>query len=323
MIRNDMTELLEPATKAIEKQTKSLESEINKQTKAIEGKFDNELAVLDAQERKLRLTRPEAIEYQDDEEDATDYESIAEATPKASAQSKPKININFDSALKKYEDLYDELEVPRLNTLLKKLFNVEDDENRITDLQTTQEELMEKFTGYTSSFGGTKKGLNKELKTLNNDLKVLNHDLDNLNVLLGSPRYLSDTKETTRKIKEAEQKIVIKKKNIDDIQNEINEIERKKDFIKKYKANLETLVQGISDPDTFQIMRGDGIQNVILFYNNFDELVKRLEVLCGHIFGGNNSIEIRNQANEIIDILFKNKSITKSEYRKLYNKINQ
>jgi len=62
---------------------------------------------------------------------------------------------------------------------------------------------------------------------------------------------------------------------------------------------------------------------VVHFYNNFDELVERLEVLYGHIVGGNNSIDILNESNEIIDILLKNKIITKIQYRKLYKKVSK
>jgi len=307
LLRNDMSELLEPTTKAIEEQTKSLESGMDLQTKAIENKFHDQLAILGEQEKNLRnltIQRPSGIEYPEEYEEyeegaiasPEEYKESAMplAEPKKLKESQSKMSINFDSALNEYEDLYHELKVPKLMDILNGVLNINDNEERITKMKSTQNAFKEKFSKITSSFGGMKRGLE--------------YDLDQKDKLRSFKTKLEKTKLD---------------EEIKNVKKEIAEIERRKEFISVYKMQLKNLASGINDPKTFQIQRGKGISGVVHFYNNFDELVERLEVLYGHIVGGNNSIDILNESNEIIDILLKNKIITKIQYRKLYKKVSK
>ena len=57
----------------------------------------------------------------------------------------------------------------------------------------------------------------------------------------------------------------------------------------------------------------------IMFFNNPNELLKKLEVVIGSKLAGNTSIQMRNTGVNILDTLLKMATINRSQYNKLYN----
>ena len=55
----------------------------------------------------------------------------------------------------------------------------------------------------------------------------------------------------------------------------------------------------------------------IQFFNNPTEMIKKLELIIGSMVAGNNSIELRNTGVALLDILFKNSILNKSQYTKI------
>ena len=53
------------------------------------------------------------------------------------------------------------------------------------------------------------------------------------------------------------------------------------------------------------------------FFNNPTEMIKKLELIIGSMVAGNNSIELRNTGVALLDILFKNSILNKSQYTKI------
>ena len=64
------------------------------------------------------------------------------------------------------------------------------------------------------------------------------------------------------------------------------------------------------------VRRGRGV----LFYNNPQELLKKLAVILGEMEAGNTSLKMRNMGQTILDTLLENKSINKTAYGKLVKK---
>ena len=64
------------------------------------------------------------------------------------------------------------------------------------------------------------------------------------------------------------------------------------------------------------VRRGRGA----VFYNNPQELLKKLAVILGEMQAGNTSIKMRNMGQTILDTLLKNKSINKTAYQKIVKK---
>ena len=75
------------------------------------------------------------------------------------------------------------------------------------------------------------------------------------------------------------------------------------------------------DSDTDSEFEGSGLnQNYkVIYYNNPEKLIKKLEVICGTLKAGNTSNEVKNQGISILDELLKLKRITKRIYEKIYN----
>ena len=55
----------------------------------------------------------------------------------------------------------------------------------------------------------------------------------------------------------------------------------------------------------------------IHFFNNPTDMLKKLELIIGSMVAGNNSIELRNTGVGLLDILFKNSILNKSQYTKI------
>ena len=58
----------------------------------------------------------------------------------------------------------------------------------------------------------------------------------------------------------------------------------------------------------------------VVFYNNPQELLKKLAVILGEMEAGNTSLKMRNMGQNILDTLLENKSINKTTYGKLVKK---
>ena len=57
----------------------------------------------------------------------------------------------------------------------------------------------------------------------------------------------------------------------------------------------------------------------VIYYNNPEKLIEKLDVICGSINSGNSSNEVINQGITILDELLKLKRITKRIHEKIYN----
>ena len=66
-------------------------------------------------------------------------------------------------------------------------------------------------------------------------------------------------------------------------------------------------------------IKGSGLKRggQVHFFNNPTEMIKKLELIIGSMIAGNNSIELRNTGVALLDILFKNSILNKSQYTKI------
>ena len=78
----------------------------------------------------------------------------------------------------------------------------------------------------------------------------------------------------------------------------------------------QKLTPKIKPPKLKAIKKGKGV----VFYNNPQELLKKLAVILGEMEAGNTSLKMRNMGQTILDTLLENKSINKTAYRKLVKK---
>ena len=68
-------------------------------------------------------------------------------------------------------------------------------------------------------------------------------------------------------------------------------------------------------------MEGSGLKKRggnIVFFNDVEQLLKKLELIVGEISAGNTSIEMRNTGVAILDMLLKTSKINKAQHEKLY-----
>ena len=56
----------------------------------------------------------------------------------------------------------------------------------------------------------------------------------------------------------------------------------------------------------------------VMFFNNPTEMMKKLELIIGSMAAGNNNIELRNTGVALLDILFRNSVLNRSQYNKMY-----
>ena len=83
--------------------------------------------------------------------------------------------------------------------------------------------------------------------------------------------------------------------------------------ITKFKVKMKERMKSLKGKGT---QKGRGV----VFYNNPQELLKKLAVILGEMEAGNTSLEMRNMGQTILDTLLKNKSINKTTYGKLVKK---
>ena len=94
----------------------------------------------------------------------------------------------------------------------------------------------------------------------------------------------------------------------DRLQKPINELKVKVKQKLKPKIKIK--------PKKLKSITGKGV----VFYNNPQELVKKLAVILGEMEAGNTSLKMRNMGQTILDTLLENKSINKTVYGKLVKK---
>ena len=56
----------------------------------------------------------------------------------------------------------------------------------------------------------------------------------------------------------------------------------------------------------------------VMFFNNPTEMMKKLELIIGSMAAGNNNIELRNTGVALLDMLFRNSTLNRSQYNKIY-----
>ena len=75
-----------------------------------------------------------------------------------------------------------------------------------------------------------------------------------------------------------------------------------------------------------EIIKGSGLKKKtkrggsgqVHFFNDPTEMIKKLELVIGSMAAGNDSIELRNTGVALLDILFRNSIINRSQYNKMY-----
>jgi hypothetical protein len=83
-----------------------------------------------------------------------------------------------------------------------------------------------------------------------------------------------------------------------------------------YNERIKLIKKGLVQQS--KVQTGSGIVNY-KYYSSCDELIQRLNLLC-ITEAGNNSPEVRNEIDSILDILLKNRYINAIQHKKLYNK---
>jgi gas vesicle protein len=96
-----------------------------------------------------------------------------------------------------------------------------------------------------------------------------------------------------------------------------SDIDKDIEALSFYNERIKLIKKGLDQQSTVQT--GSGIINY-KYYSSCDELIQRLNLLCGITEAGNNSPEVRNEIVSILDILLKNRNINSKEHKKLYNK---
>ena len=56
-----------------------------------------------------------------------------------------------------------------------------------------------------------------------------------------------------------------------------------------------------------------------MFFNDVNQLLKKLELIIGEVLAGNTSIKMRNMGVNILDTLLRMSTINRPQYNKLYN----
>ena len=86
--------------------------------------------------------------------------------------------------------------------------------------------------------------------------------------------------------------------------------------INELKVKVKQKLNPIKPPKLKAIKKGKGV----VFYNNPQELLKKLAVILGEMEAGNTSLKMRNMGQTILDTLLENKIINKTAYGKLVKK---
>ena len=109
----------------------------------------------------------------------------------------------------------------------------------------------------------------------------------------------------------------------------IEKLEREKDMAHKFADTRLKPIQEYRDYLKVQkkkSTKGSGVRgglrtgSGVYFYNDAQELLKKLTLIIGEMEAGNTSVKMRNMGQTILDTLLRTKSINKSQYQKLVKK---
>ena len=84
-------------------------------------------------------------------------------------------------------------------------------------------------------------------------------------------------------------------------------------YINHYNTKLQT---GTGIRGRGRKQRGGNV----MFFNDVNQLLKKLELIIGEVLAGNTSIKMRNTGVAILDTLLRMSTINRPQYNKLYNK---
>ena len=86
-------------------------------------------------------------------------------------------------------------------------------------------------------------------------------------------------------------------------------------YIDHYNTKLAT-IKGSGIKGRRRKQRGGNV----MFFNDVNQLLKKLELIIGEVIAGNTSIQMRNTGVAILDTLLRMSTINRPQYNKLYNK---
>ena len=84
----------------------------------------------------------------------------------------------------------------------------------------------------------------------------------------------------------------------------------------KFKNKMKQRMKSFKGKGVRRGRRGRGV----VFYNNPQELLKKLAVILGEVEAGNTSLKMRNMGQNIFDTLLKDKSMKKGAYQAIVKK---
>ena len=86
-------------------------------------------------------------------------------------------------------------------------------------------------------------------------------------------------------------------------------------YINHYNTKLDT-IKGTGIRGRGRKQRGGNV----MFFNDVNQLLKKLELIIGEVLAGNTSIKMRNTGVAILDMLLRTATISRPQYSKLYNR---
>ena len=125
------------------------------------------------------------------------------------------------------------------------------------------------------------------------------------NKIKGHKAYVTK-KYNSGAISEAERQIMTKR-----LDNEMAALNK---YIKDHNTKLKT-IKGSGIKGRRRKQRGGNV----MFFNDVNQLLKKLELIIGEVLAGNTSIKMRNTGVNILDTLLRMPTINKPQYNKLYN----
>ena len=88
------------------------------------------------------------------------------------------------------------------------------------------------------------------------------------------------------------------------------------DYIKFNEQIINELKTGSGIRGRGRKQRGGNV----MFFNDVNQLLKKLELIIGEVLAGNTSITMRNMGVNILDTLLRMSTINRPQYNKLCNK---
>ena len=99
-------------------------------------------------------------------------------------------------------------------------------------------------------------------------------------------------------------------------------IDNDRDILADYINFNNDLIKKLNNEQKASGIRGRGRKQRggnVMFFNDANQLLKKLELIIGEVLAGNTSIKMRNMGVNILDTLLKMATINRSQYNKIYN----